>query len=83
MTLSEATSKPSIRYLLGKAICFQHFDYVYNLVRDCKTCVKKLLTEKNLAYPMPKDVIVKIGIIGDYTENGVKLIFKRPGGIFK
>lgn len=31
---------------------------------------------------MPKDVIVKIGIVGDYTEDNVKLISERPGSIF-
>lgn len=31
---------------------------------------------------MPKDVMVKIGIVGDYTEDNVNLISKRPGSIF-
>lgn len=30
---------------------------------------------------MPKDVIVKIGIVGDYTEDDVKHISKGPGRI--
>lgn len=45
------------------------------------TRVVKLLPENDLAYPMPKDVIVKIGIVGDYTEDNVKHISKRPGSI--
>lgn len=50
-------------------------------MRDCKTRVEKLLTENDLAYPMPKDVIVKIGIVCDYTKENVNLISKRPGSI--
>lgn len=74
-----ASSRPSVKYLLWKAKYYEHFLYVYNLVRDCKTRVEKLLTENDLANPMPKDVIVKIGIVGDYTEDDVKHISKRPG----
>lgn len=81
LILSEGASIPSVKYLLWKAKYYEHFHYVYNLVRDCRTRVVKLLPENDLAYPMPKDVIVKIGIVGDYTEDNVKHISKRPGNI--
>lgn len=83
MILLETASRPSIKYLFWRAKYYEHFHYVYNLVRDCKTRVEKLLLKKNdLTYPMPKDVMVKIGIVGDYTEDNVNLISKRPGSIF-
>lgn len=71
-----------MKYLLWKAKYYEHFHYVYNLVRDCKSRVQKLLKKNDMPYPMPKDVIVKIGIVGDYTQDNVKLISKRQGSIY-
>lgn len=51
------------------------------MVRDCKICVEKLLIENDLVNLMFKDVIVKIGIVGDYIEDDVKYILKRLGRI--
>lgn len=33
--------------------------------------------KNDLVYLMFKDVIVKIGIVGDYIEDNIKLILKR------
>lgn len=51
------------------------------MVRDCKICVEKLLIENDFVNLMFKDVIVKIGIVGDYIEDDVKYILKRLGRI--
>lgn len=51
------------------------------MVRDCKICVENLLIENDLVNLMFKDVIVKIGIVGDYIEDDVKYILKRLGRI--
>lgn len=70
-----------MKYLFWKGKYYEHFHYVDNLVKDCKTRVDMLQMKNDLAYPMPKDVIVKIGIVGDYTEDNIKLISKRQGSI--
>lgn len=82
LILSEGASIPSVKYLLWKAKYYEHFHYVYKLVRDCKTRVDMLQKKNDLANPMPKDVIVKIGIVGDCTEDNIKLISKRQGNIY-
>lgn len=78
----EAASRQSVKYLFWKAKYYEHFHYVYKLVRDCKTRVDMLQKKNDLANPMPKDVIVKIGIVGDCTEDNIKLISKRQGNIY-
>lgn len=77
--IKEAASRQSVKYLFWKAKYYEHFHYVYKLVRDCKTRVDMLQKKNDLANPMPKDVIVKIGIVGDCTEDNIKLISKRQG----
>lgn len=81
LILLEAASRP-VKYLFWKAKSFEHFQYIYNNTRDCKTRVDKLLKKDDLADPMPKDVIIKIGIVGDFTKDNVNLISKRPGSIY-
>uniref|UniRef100_A0A8W8P487 DDE-1 domain-containing protein n=1 Tax=Magallana gigas TaxID=29159 RepID=A0A8W8P487_MAGGI len=76
---TDAASRPSVEYIFRKAKHFEHFHHIYGLVRDCKTRVEKLLKNNDPAYQMPKDVTVKIGIVGHHTEDNVNLISKRPG----
>lgn len=78
-SISEANPRPSITYLFWRAEHFHHFYYLYNLARDCKYRVEKLKQSKDLANRMPEDVAIKIGIVGNFTEDNVKLISKRSG----
>lgn len=75
----EADPRPSITYLFWHAKHFQHFHYLYNLARDCQNRVEKLKQSKDLAIRMPEDVFIKIGIVGNFTKDNVKLISKRSG----
>uniref|UniRef100_A0A8W8NZW6 Peptidase S1 domain-containing protein n=2 Tax=Magallana gigas TaxID=29159 RepID=A0A8W8NZW6_MAGGI len=70
-------SQPKIQLFYYKANSFQHFDYIYKLTRDCKlrnfrgihcNCIETT--------PMPKDVILEIGIVGDFTEENLRFITK-------
>lgn len=76
---TEADSRPSITYLFWHAKHFEHFHYLYKLARDCENRVEKLKQSKNLANRMPEDVVIKIGIVGNFTKDSVKLISKRSG----
>lgn len=77
--ISEAEPRSSNTYLFWHAKHFQHFHYLYNLVRDCENRVEKLKQSKDLTNRMPGDVVIKIGIVGNFTEENVKLISKRSG----
>lgn len=81
---SRTESRSKIQYLYYKANTFQHFDYIYKLTRECKLrnfgekhhpCSSLEIT------PMPRDVIFKIGIVGAFTEENLRLISKRKGKI--
>lgn len=80
-TLGQELSSKT-QYLYYKANTFQHFDYIYKLTRECKLrnfgekhhpCSSLEIT------PMPRDVIFKIGIVGAFTEENLRLIAKRKG----
>lgn len=54
---------------------FDHFHYVYNLIRDCKTRVEKILLSKEQKKNfMSTDVVIKIGIAGHFNEDNLNLI---------
>lgn len=54
---------------------FNHFHYVYNLIRNCKSRMENIHPskeeKKNL---MPKDVVIKIGIVGSLKEDNLHFI---------
>lgn len=77
-TFLKFISDTSIRYLFYKpAKCFDHFDFVYNRMRDCKSRVEKILNTKERKNIMPKEVVIKIGIIGNFQEENLDLISRR------
>lgn len=54
---------------------FDHFHYIYNLIRDCKSRVEKILFGKGQKNNFTsKDVVIKIGIAGHFHENDLNLI---------
>lgn len=74
-SIKEILDKP-IRYFFYKpAQDFDHFHYVYNLIRECKSRVEKIhLKKKQKISFMSKDVVIKIGIAGDVYEENPNLI---------
>lgn len=65
-----------IRYLFYKPDDdFDHFHYIYNLIRDCESRVEKILCSKGQKNNFTsKDVVIKIGIAGHFHENDLNLI---------
>lgn len=70
-----------ITYILWQAKHFEHFQYHYNLARDCKNRVEKLKQSNDRANRMPENVAIKVGIVGHFTTDNVKLISKKSGSV--
>lgn len=73
-----------IQFFYYKAKYFQHFDYIYKLTRECKLRnfgEKRYSCSSIETTPMPKDVILKIGIVGVFNEDNLKLISKTKGAL--
>lgn len=79
---SETVSSSKIQYLYYKVHTFQHFYYIYKLTRECtlrisgeNRCPSSII-ETDFE---PKDVILKIGIVGAFTEENLRFISKIKG----
>lgn len=67
-----------VRYLYFKpAKHFHHFHFVYNLIRDCKSRVEKALCIIDQTNLMSEDVVIRIGIAGNFQEDNLNLISRR------
>lgn len=54
---------------------FNHFHYAYNLIRNCESRVENIhLSKEQKRNLMPKDVVIKIGIVGIFHEDNLHLI---------
>lgn len=60
---------------------FPRFQYVYNLVRDCKSRVEKCEKGRIRMDEMFKNVIIKIVIVGNFTEDNLHLLTKSAGSV--
>lgn len=69
ISLSGGDSKPLRQYLYCKANRFPHFFYVYNQIYE----YKQQLDKKNV---MPKNVIIKIELVGEFTDDNLQLLPK-------
>lgn len=75
----ELTIQPinHIYYKSGRV--FKHFTNLYHLTRNCKSRVDQMRIITDNAKPMPKHVMIKIGIAGKFTSDELKLISKGTG----
>lgn len=69
ISLSGGDSKPLRKYLYCKANRFPHFSYVYNQIYE----YKQQLDKENV---MPKNVIIKIELVGEFTDDNLQLLPK-------
>lgn len=76
-------SKSSVQYIYYNAKHFQHFYYVYNLTRECHDHIESLRKANDRTNFMAKDVVIKIGIVGEFTEDKLHLLSKRRGKVKK
>lgn len=81
LTISEELPLEPIQYWFYSAEKFPRFHYVYNQTMDCKSRVEKMGTSGIQTHHMPKKVFIKIGIIGESTDNVCNLISKRKGSV--
>lgn len=84
--ISETVSSSKIQYLYYKVHTFQHFYYIYKLTRECtlrisgeNRCPSSII-ETDFE---PKDVILKIGIVGAFTEENLRFISKIKGELLQ
>lgn len=78
LSIVESMSKPPIRYLYYKDDkYFEHFHYVYNLMRDCRYRLEKIQGMQEGAGSMSKGVVIKIGIAGYIQEDNLNLLSRR------
>lgn len=75
-------SVPPIQYFYYKDDkYFEHFYYVYNLMKDCRSRLEKIQERQEGTSFMSKKVIIKIGIAGYIDEDNLALIPKRKKDI--
>lgn len=80
-SISETTG--SIRFFGYKAEkCFQHFHYIYHLTRNCKSRVEEFQNIKDTSNTMSKGVVIKLGIVGKFTDDNLNLVSKFKGKEF-
>lgn len=71
-------SVPQIQYFYYKDNkYFEHFHYVYNIMKDCKSRWEKIQGRQEATGFMSKEVIIKIGIAGYIDEDNRTLIPRR------
>lgn len=75
-------SKSFVQNIYYNAKYFQHFYYIYNLTRDCHDHIEGLRKASDRANFMAKDVVIKIGIVGEFTEDKLNLLSKRRGKVY-
>lgn len=62
---------------------FNHFHYVYNLIRNCESRVENIhLSKEQKKNLMSKDVVIKIGVVGIFHEDNLHLISGRTCTFF-
>nr|XP_022304803.1 uncharacterized protein LOC111111906 isoform X2 [Crassostrea virginica] len=71
-------SESTTRSCLYNSAAFQHFQYSLDLMRDCESRVE-LVIPMDKETKLPTNVMVQINIIGEVTENDLKLLSKRKG----
>ncbi|XP_052695128.1 uncharacterized protein LOC128173472 isoform X2 [Crassostrea angulata] len=75
----EKESRSCAQYIYYNAKYFQHFYYIYNLTRDCHDRKEGLRKTNNRANLMAEDIVIKIGIVGESTEDKLCSLLKRRG----
>lgn len=80
-TISEAAPKSSTYSLYFKLKHFPRFHYFYNQIRDCKSRIEKCRKGKVKLDEMFKNVIIKIVIVGSFTDNDLYLLTKSAGSV--
>lgn len=81
LLILERESMSSVQYIYYNDKHFQHFYYIYNLTRDCHDHIEGLRNTNDRTNLMAEDVVIKIGIVGEFTEDKLNLLSKRRGKV--
>lgn len=81
---SDAEPNSSLEYIYLKASEFQHFQYILRLTRDCFHRLEKIRKSTDqIDLVLPRDVYIRIGIVGKYKDHNLSLLSKRKEKIDK
>lgn len=76
LTLSEAESKLFRQYFYCKAEEFEHFHFIYNQIWEYKQRLDNENKRHDLTVVMPKNVVIRIELVGNFTNDDLKLLPK-------
>lgn len=79
IAISEDDLMQPIDYIYISAKHFDHFQYVYKLTRNCTHRLVNVCTKEDLKDFMSEDVYIRITVVGDFTEENLKLLSKGKG----
>lgn len=78
--ISERTRKNNIEepvdYIYISTKHLGHFQYVHTLARNCTHRMVNVCTSEDLSDFRSEDVLIRIGVVGEYTEENLKLLSK-------
>lgn len=70
----EAESKPCRQYLYCKAEEFEHFRFIYDQIWEYKQRLDNENKKHDLTIVMPKNVVVRIELFGNFTNDDLQLL---------
>lgn len=70
----EAESKPCRQYLYCKAEEFEHFHFIYDQIWEYKQRLDNENKKDDLTIVMPKNVVVRIELVGKFTNDDLQLL---------
>lgn len=59
-----------------------YIHYIYNLTRNCKSRVEEFQNNNDTSNTMSKGVVIKLGIVGKFTDDNLNLVSKFKGKEF-
>lgn len=80
-SILEAAPKSSTHSLFFKMNHFPRFQFVYNQTRDCKSRLEKFGKGKIRINKMFENVIIKIVIVGGFTDDNLRLLTESAGSL--
>lgn len=70
---------PPIEYIYLDSKNLPHFQYVYKMTRKCTHRLVNVCTSEELSDFRSVDILIRIGVVGHYAEENLKLLSKGKG----
>lgn len=74
-----AISEEPVDYIYISTKHLGHFQYVHTLARNYTHRMVNVCTSEDLSDFRSEDVLIRIGVVGEYTEENLKLLSKGKG----